>query len=665
MTRYSKEYYELDAPTVSDIEYDKMFKELEELEAAYPQYKLSDSPTNRVGSKSDETPADKRFAPHQHKVRLYSLDNTYSYDELKLWYEKLQKNYALDNPPELVCELKIDGLAVSLNYENSKFALGATRGDGFVGENITNNLRMIKTIPEKLPKPVGELEVRGEIFMPKSSFENLNKKQLENGGKLFANPRNAASGSLRQMDAEITKQRDLSMFAYYGRLDSAEYSVNSHSEMLEFLKTEGFNVNPNYAVCKDIDSTIEYCKQWDTKRHDLDYATDGVVIKINSFLLQDEMGYTSRAPRWATAFKFPPEEVSTIVENIEVNVGRSGAVTPVAVLEPVYVSGSTVQRATLHNFDEIKRLNINIGDRVLIKKAAEIIPKVICVTEHASDKETSFLPPENCPSCGTKLVEAEGEVNLYCPNHLGCPEQVKGRLEYWVSKDCLDIDGMGDNIVSQLVDRGMVSTPADLYKLTVDDFLKLDLIAEKSAQNLYNVVLASKNPPLARFINALGIRHVGKETSELLANKFKTFDALKNAKFEQIQEIDGIGDKIALAVLDFFSNSFNNEVLNNLKLYGVNPKDVEITEASDKFKGMTFVITGTLSQTRDAFEKIIKQNGGKTSSSVSKKTSFVLAGENAGSKYDKAEALGVKIINEQEFNNMLSIEPESGDEGNK
>lgn len=641
---------------MSDVEYDKLFKELEDLETKYPQYKLRNSPTSRVGSKSDEVPADKRFAPHKHKVRLYSLDNTYSYDELKTWYEKLQKNYSLDTPPELVCELKIDGLAVSLSYEDSKFILGATRGDGIVGENITNNLRMIKAIPETLPKSVKELEVRGEIFMPKSSFENLNKKQLETGGKLFANPRNAASGSLRQLDANITKERDLSMFSYYGRLDSAEYKINSHSQMLEFLKKEGFKVNPNYQVCKDIDCAIDYCKEWDTKRHDLDYATDGVVIKINNFLLQDEMGYTSRAPRWATAFKFPPEEVSTIVDDIEVNVGRSGAVTPVALLEPVYVSGSTVQRATLHNFDEIKRLNINIGDRVLIKKAAEIIPKVICVTEHATNKDSSFMPPEKCPSCGTKLVEAQGEVNLYCPNHLGCPEQIKGRLEYWVSKDGLDIDGLGDNIIAQLVDKGMIRTFADLYKLTVEDFLKLDLIAEKSAQNLFNVVRASKNPPLARFINALGIRHVGKETSELLANRFKTFDAFRNSTFEQIQEIDGIGDKIALSILDFFSNSYNNSVLNDLDSYGVKPQDAEVSETSDLFKGMTFVITGTLSNTRDAFEAVIKQNGGKTSSSVSKKTSYVLAGENAGSKYDKAEALGVKIINEQEFNELLSGE---------
>lgn len=628
-----------------------MFKELAALENEYPGYKLIVSPTAKIGGA-----AERKFNQVTHKVRLYSLDNTYSYDDLRLWYEKLQKNYDLDNPPQIVCELKIDGLAVSLTYKESVLNTGATRGDGVIGENITNNLKAIKTIPENFKEKVKELEVRGEIFMPKSSFENLNKNQSEIGGKLFANPRNAAAGSLRQLDSKVTESRDLAMFAYYGSTEDSVVKIESHSGMLEFLKKLGFNTNPDYKVCNNIEEAIEYCNYWDKKRQELDYATDGVVIKINSFALQEEMGFTSRAPRWATAFKFPPEEVSTIVEDIQINVGRSGAVTPVAILEPVLVSGSTVQRATLHNFDEIKRLNINVGDRVLIKKAAEIIPKVICVTEHASQNKKPFTTPTECPSCGTTLVPVEGEVNLYCPNHLGCPSQIKGRLEYWVSKDCMDIDGLGDNLVAQLVDKGFVKTPADLYKLTVNDFLNLDLIAEKSARNLYNVILASKNPPLARFINALGIRHVGKETSELLAQRFKTFETLKNATPEDVQEVDGIGSKIAVSILDFFSNSFNNEVLNNLELYGVIPAEVEDGGGSELFKGKTFVITGTLSQTRDYFEKQIKLNGGKTSSSVSKKTSYVLAGENAGSKYDKAEALGVKVINEEEFNRLISGE---------
>lgn len=633
---------------MSDVEYDRLFKELQELELKYPEFKSPDSPTNKVGGA-----AEKKFSQHKHKERLYSLDNTYSYYDLEQWYDRLQKNYALTKPPELVCELKIDGLAISLNYENSNFVLGATRGDGVVGENITNNLKTIKAIPHKIPAEIASLEVRGEVFMPVDVFEQLNESQKVNNAKVFANPRNAAAGSLRQLDSEITRERKLSMFAYYGRIDSNELDIKSHFEMLEFLKTQGFNVNPHFKVCKNVDDAIKYCKIWDNKRKTLNYATDGVVIKVNSFDLQKEMGFTARAPRWATAYKFPPEEVSTIVEDIEVNVGRTGAVTPVAVLQPVSVSGSTVQRATLHNFDEIKRLKINIGDRVLIKKAAEIIPKVICVTEHANEIAIPYSPPEFCPSCGAKLIPVEGEVNLYCPNKYSCPEQLKAKIEYWTSKDCMDIDGLGGNIVSQLVDSGLVNTVADLYKLTVDDLKKLNLVAEKSSQNLFGSIQASKNPTLSRFINALGIKHVGKEMSEALANKFLTLDSLKQADLEDLVDIDGCGEKIALSILDFFSDSYNNDILNDLKSHGVIPQTVENNKVSQLLDGMTFVITGTLSDTRDKFSAIIKANGGKTSSAVSKNTSYVLAGENPGSKYDKAQALGVKIISENDFRQMI------------
>ena len=633
---------------MSDVEYDRLFKELQELELKYPEFKSPDSPTNKVGGA-----AEKKFSQHKHKERLYSLDNTYSYYDLEQWYDRLQKNYALTNPPELVCELKIDGLAISLNYENSNFVLGATRGDGVVGENITNNLKTIKAIPHKIPAEIASLEVRGEVFMPVDVFEQLNESQKVNNAKVFANPRNAAAGSLRQLDSEITRERKLSMFAYYGRIDSNELDIKSHFEMLEFLKTQGFNVNPHFKVCKNVDEAIKYCKIWDNKRKTLNYATDGVVIKVNSFDLQKEMGFTARAPRWATAYKFPSEEVSTIVEDIEVNVGRTGAVTPVAVLQPVSVSGSTVQRATLHNFDEIKRLKINIGDRVLIKKAAEIIPKVICVTEHANEVAIPYSPPEFCPSCGAKLIPVEGEVNLYCPNKYSCPEQLKAKIEYWTSKDCMDIDGLGGNIVSQLVDSGLVNTVADLYKLTVDDLKKLNLVAEKSSQNLFGSIQASKNPTLSRFINALGIKHVGKEMSEALANKFLTLDSLKQADLEDLVDIDGCGEKIALSILDFFSDSYNNDILNDLKSHGVIPQTVENNKVSQLLDGMTFVITGTLSDTRDKFSAIIKANGGKTSSAVSKNTSYVLAGENPGSKYDKAQALGVKIISENDFRQMI------------
>lgn len=593
----------------------------------------------------------KKFEDYTHKNRLYSLDNTYSYEELEKWYEKIKAMFPNRKYLEVVCELKIDGLAIALTYENLLLTVGATRGDGFVGENITANLKMIKTVPSHLKENIQNLEVRGEIFMPKSAFEKLNERQAISGQKLFANPRNAAAGSLRQQNPEITAQRELAMYTYAGILNDPD--IKTHEETLLYLKKLGFNLNPNFKKCKSIEEAIDYCKYWDKERLNLDYATDGVVIKINELAIQNELGFTSRAPRWATAFKFPPEEVSTTVIDIEVNVGRTGAVTPVAVLEPVFISGSTVQRATLHNFDEIKRLNINIGDRVLIKKAAEIIPKVITVLKHGKNKGNDFIVPEKCPFCGTKLVEIEGEVNLYCPNTLGCPAQLKNKLEYWASKDCMDIEGLGESIVAQLVDKGMVKSPADLYALRIEDLMELDLIAQKSAQNLYTAIQGSKSPELARFINALGIRHVGKEMSELIAKKFKSFDALKHAAAVDIVDIDGIGDKMAVSILDFFNNSYNNEVLQKLTEYSVIPREIVSEEVKDTFTGMTFVLTGTLSEPRDNFEKIIKLNGGKVSSSVSKKTSYVLVGEAPGSKFDKAQALGISVISEDDFNHML------------
>lgn len=647
INKYNKAYYEENALLVSDVEYDKLFKELQELERQYPLFRHPDSPTSKVGSD-----VSKGFTEYRHKNRLYSLDNTYTYEDLEKWYEKIKNQFSDHSTIELVCELKIDGLAVSLTYINSDLVIGATRGDGEVGENITQNIRTIKTIPHKLNDKIKELNARGEIFMPKSAFDRLNEKQKKLGDKIFANPRNAAAGSLRQLNSEVTAERELAMFTYAGIIDDSDYKINSHSEMLEFLKKQGLNVNPEYRICKNIEEAIEYCKFWDTERFNLDYATDGVVIKINSFALEDAMGFTSRAPRWATAFKFPPEEVSTTVEDVEINVGRTGAVTPVAILTPVQVSGTTVSRATLHNFDEIKRLKINVGDTVLIKKAAEIIPKVITVLEHASGKPLEYKPPENCPFCNSKLVEIEGEVNLYCPNTFYCPAQIRGRLEYWVSKDCMDIDGVGTNLIAQLEERGMVESPADFYKLTIDDFLSLDLIAEKSARSLYEAIQASKNPTFPRFLNALGIRHVGKETSEVIARKFKNFDNLKNADEETIQQVGGVGKKISAGIVDFFNNDMNKKMLKELEELGVEPQEEVFDSSQAIFDGVSFVITGTLSDTRDKFETIIKNNGGKMLSAVSKKTNYVLVGENPGSKVDKARALGVTIINEDEFNRL-------------
>lgn len=649
INRYNKAYYEQNSLLISDVEYDVLFKELQELEKEYPLFKQTNSPTSKVGSSIS-----RGFSEYKHKNRLYSLDNTYSYEELTKWYDKIKKQFPDLLKLDVVCELKIDGLAVSLTYEDSRILVGATRGDGVVGENITANIKMIKAIPNKLKKPVKFMDARGEIYMPKSAFDKLNEKQRELNGKIFANPRNAAAGSLRQLNPEITAERDLSMFTYAGIIDDTSYDIETHSQMLEFMKECGLSVNPDYKVCENIEQAIEYCKYWDNERYNLDYATDGVVIKINSIAVQKELGYTSRAPRWATAFKFPPEEVSTKVREIEINVGRTGAVTPVAILDPVLVSGSTVSRATLHNFDEVKRLALNVGDTVLIKKAAEIIPKVITVLEHAAGEPIEYKPPSNCPFCNSNLVEVEGEVNLYCPNTFYCPAQIKGKLEYWVSKDCMDIDGAGVNLINQLVERGFVENPADLYKLTIDDLLQLDLIAEKSAQNIYDAIQASKNPELPRFINALGIRHVGKETSELISKRFKNFETLKNADFETIQKIGGVGEKIAQSIIDFFKNELNNKMLTQLESLGVHPQEMIFEESLTTLDGISFVITGTLSDTRDKFEKTIKNNGGKVMSSVSKNTNYVLAGENPGSKVDKATALGVKIINEDEFNRLVS-----------
>ncbi len=637
------EYYVLDNPTLSDFEYDGLFARLKELENAHPELITPDSPTQRVGGISE------KFAEHKHKYRLYSLDNTYNEEELIKWYERVTKECG--SPQELVCELKIDGLAMALSYENGLFVRGVTRGDGIVGEDITNNLKTVKAIPLRLFEDINT-EVRGEIYMPKSSFEKLNEENLQNGEKLFANPRNAASGSIRQLDSSITAKRDLSFFTYAVILDG-ENKVQTHWDSLQYIKKLGFKVNPNVKLVKDIYGAIEYCKEWENKRFDLDYATDGVVIKVNSLACQQEMGFTSRAPKWATAFKFPPEEMTTTLLDIEWGVGKTGAVTPVAILEPVLLAGSTVSRASLHNLDEIRRLDVRIGDKVLIKKAAEIIPKVIKVVD---DENHTKLPVYtmnfNCPDCGGKLVTREGEVNLYCSNP-SCRSIVLARLEYWVSKEAMDIDFVGPSLIEQLYDKKMVVTPADFYKLTRQDLMQLDLIKEKSAENIFTAIEKSKNCTLTRFITALSIRHVGKETADIIVNEFGSLKAIQTATKEQLAKIEGIGDKIAAEVWEFFQNNVNIELIEELLALGVAPAE-GTNKTSNILEGKTFVLTGTLAtMTRDEAAEKIKMNGGKVSSSVSKKTSFVVAGENAGSKYDKAQNLGVIILTEQEFLEMI------------
>ena len=621
-----------------------MFAELKKLEEENPLFITPDSPTQRVGSVSE------KFFPHKHKYRLYSLDNTYEYEDLEDWYKKIVKEYG---GQELVCELKIDGLAMALTYENGIFVRGVTRGDGVTGEDITNNLKTIKAIPLKLFEPVS-VEVRGEVYMPKESFEKLNEENLKNGEKLFANPRNAAAGSIRQLDSSITAKRDLSMFCYTAIFTgSVKNPPKTHYDSIMYLKKLGFKVNPNVKLCKNTDEAIQYCKEWDEKRFSLDYATDGVVIKVNDLLVQQEMGFTSRAPKWATAFKFPPEEVTTKLLTIEESVGKTGAITPIAILEPVQLGGSTVGRASLHNFDEVGRLDVRIGDRVYIKKAAEIIPKVVKVIEDEEHyKLPEYTPPKHCPSCHSELHIHDGEVNLYCDNP-DCPAKRCAKIEFWVSKDAMDIDKVGPSIIEQLYNRGFARTPVDLYKLTMQDFMQLDLVKEKSAFNMYNAIQESKNKPLSRMLTAFTIKNVGKETAGVLANEFGTLENLMNASVEDLSGVEGVGEVIAKDIYDFFRKPENIQMIEELKALGVEPAP-PVQNVSDEFKGKTFVLTGTLqNMTRDEASEKIKQMGGKTSSSVSKNTSYVVAGENAGSKLDKAQKLGVIILTEDDFLNMI------------
>ena len=644
--KHNELYYKKDAPLISDFEYDELYRELKRLEDENPELVTPDSPTQNVGDDVSE-----KFSEVTHKYRLYSLDNSNNYDDLKKWYERVKKEFPIEKEIELVAELKIDGLAVALTYENGVLKTGATRGNGLVGENITENIKAVKGIPHMLKKTI-DIEVRGEVYMPVSSFEKLNKVQEENGKNVFANPRNAAAGSLRQLDSAVTQERDLHFWGY-SAIEISDKKSKSHYELLELLKEEGFSVNENIKLCKNgVEEVIAYCEKFQDYRKTLDYATDGVVVKVNDIFKQNELGYTAKAPKWATAFKFPPEEVWTKVESIEFSVGKTGVVTPVANLEPIQLAGTTVKRASMHNFDEVCRLKVATGDRVLVKKAAEIIPKIVSC--ESTREATDCTIPTHCPVCGTQLVKPEGEVNLYCPNTKSCPAQVKGRIEYWASKEGMDIDGMGESIVEQLYEKGLVKDIADIYTLSKSDLMTLELIKEKSSDNLLKSIEDSKKRPLAKFLTALSIKLVGKETGDLIAQEFPTIEAVRNAKIEDLISIDGVGDKVAKSVVDFFADEDNKILVDKLIQNGVSPQGTLVEKLSDKFQGMSFVITGTLSKPRSEYENIIKSLGGKTSSSVSKKTSYVLVGENPGSKFDKASDLGVIILNETDFLNLVN-----------
>ena len=647
-------YYVLDEPKLEDYEYDELFHKLERLEKEHPELITPDSPTQRVGGISE------KFVQVQHKNRLYSLDNSNNNEELTKWYERVLKEATPDNSGQmslfetakkdipLAVELKIDGLAIALTYKKGVFVQGLTRGDGVIGEDITNNLKTIKAIPLKLFEPV-DIEVRGEIYMPITSFEKLNQKQIETGQKTFANPRNAASGTVRQLDPKITAQRDLSIFVYFGLLNNSE--IKTHSQTMEYLKKLGFRTNKVY-LANGIQEAIKYINELDEKRKHLNYATDGVVVKVDSLELQNELGFTSHHPKWATAYKFPPEAVWSKLKNITVQIGRTGMAVPVAELEPVNLAGSVVSRASLYNFDEIKRLDIEINDRALVKKAAEIIPKVI-KTEKTSESKP-FIMPEYCPYCNEKLVEVEGEVAIYCPNNKNCPAQIKGRIEYFVSKYAMDIEGFGESIIDQLVNLGKVKNYSDLYYLTFDDFMELDLVKEKSAANLYNAIQQSKNAKLSKFLNAIGIRLVGKESADILAKSFKTIDEIKNATIEEINSLEGIGEKMAKNIYDYFKNEENLAVLKRALEAGIILENPYTISENLKLKGQSFVITGTLEKfSRDEAQNILKSLGAKTPNSVSKNTTYVIAGSNPGSKFDKAKELNIPILSEEEFIGLI------------
>jgi DNA ligase (NAD+) len=638
-------YYVQNQPQVSDQQYDKLFSELKNLEQQYPELITPDSPTQRVSERPIEG-----FKQVKHSSEMLSIDNTYSAEELRAFDNRVAKkieNYSY------VVELKIDGVAMSLRYENGVLVLGATRGDGAKGDDVTHNIKTIKAIPLKLQdNPPDVLEVRGEVYMPKKAFAKLNEEKEQQGQPLFANPRNAAAGSLKQLDPKITAKRNLSFFAYSLGQTSKPFA-KTHSESLDKFKKLGLPVNPNIEKAEDIEQVIAICDKWEKKRFELDYQIDGMVIKIDRLDQREILGATGRAPRWCMSYKFAAEQAKTKVLSIDIQVGKTGILTPVANFEPVLLAGTTVRRASLHNFDEIDRLDVRVGDTVMIEKAGEIIPQVIEVKKELRPKDAKpFRPPSKCPECGSKVQKDEGGVYVRCVN-ASCPAQLKEKLRYFAGRDQMDIENLGPAIIDQLVDKGMVKDFADLYKLNIFALASLERMAQKSAQNVLDGIEKSKSQPLARLLAALGIRHIGIQNAEILAQQFGTIDALKKATAEELNEIEQIGPVLTKSIYEYFRNSDNLKIIDKLIAAGVNPKQKQ-TKQSDKLTGKTFVVTGTLENfSRTQIEQAIKENGGKVSSSVSKKTDFVLAGTEAGSKLDKASQLGVKVIDEKEFLKMI------------
>lgn len=641
-------YYVLDDPTISDADYDTLLRQLQELEEAHPEHDDPNSPTRIVGG--EPLP---QFEQVRREKRMLSLGNAFSEEELREFEERLCRELGKDEPDfDYMVEPKIDGLAIELTYEHGEMVLASTRGDGEVGENVTANVRTIGAIPLRLrhEAPPERVQVRGEIYMRHEAFEQLNAARKEADEKVFANPRNAAAGSLRQLDSRVTASRRLDFFAY-GLGLSEGLEVSSQSESLELFRSWGFTINPHAERCQGIDAVLDYLKRFEGLRKTLNYEIDGVVVKVNSFDLQEDMGATSHHPRWAIAYKYPSVGQLTRVEDILFSVGRTGAVTPVAQLRPVVVGGVVVQNATLHNEDELKRKDVRIGDTVEVKRAGDVIPEVVRVLEeHRVGSERPTQMPERCPECGTPLQRGEGEAVTLCPNIISCPAQVKGRIIHFASRKAMDIDGLGDKYVHQLVDKGMVQDAADLYHLAKEDLFKFDRMGDRLAENLLNAIEASKQQPLHRLIYALGIRLVGQRSSSILAQRFPSLTAVMEADEETLVAIHEIGPLIVQSLQAFFAEERNRTLVTRLKEAGVDPQAEVAERVSDRFAGKSFVLTGTLpTLTRDEAAEMITIRGGTVKSSVSKKTDYVVAGEKAGSKLEKANKLGVTVIDEDDL----------------
>ena len=652
LNQHNYNYYVLDKPIISDYEFDVKLKQLQELENKYPEYFDESSPTQRVGGSIT-----KNFKTITHDYRMYSLDNSYSKEELLDWEKRIQKVWG-NVPLEYTCELKYDGASISITYENGILKRAVTRGDGFQGDDVTNNIKTIKSIPLKLKGNFpATFDVRGEIILPFAGFEKMNQELIEIGELPYSNPRNTASGSLKLQDSAEVAKRPLDCLLYF--LIGNNLPFKSQFEGLETARNWGFKVPKEGKLAHNLEEVFQYIEYWDTHRHNLPYETDGVVVKVNSFHYQDELGFTAKSPRWAIAYKFKSEQVSTKLNSISFQVGRTGSITPVANLEPVQLAGTIVKRASLHNADQIEKLDIRVGDTVFVEKGGEIIPKIIAVDlskRPANSQPTKYIT--HCPECNTELVRSEGEANHYCPNFYGCPPQIIGRIQHFISRKAMDIEGLGGETVALLFNNGLVHNYADLYELTVEQILPLERMAQKSAENLVNGVANSKNIPFESVLFALGIRFVGETVAKKLAKHYRSIDALCQATLMDLILVDEIGERIAQSVLDFFDNEENRAIIERLKKHGIQFEIIEKINpnATNKLSGKTFVVSGVFEKfSRDDLKKAIEDNGGKVGSSISTKTDYVVAGDNMGpTKLDKANKLNIAIISEDDFIKLIN-----------